>query len=143
MKNQNSFNQFVNLINDTRNLSKHFSRIHELCVHQLDPENVSKEEQSDFYFLHQTKRVIKKIEKLAFEPGGCVSQVESQNLTSLIKDCNGTLSQSLISSHNRVCHFIDLMHFTPKVQSSLYFVFETAKILQAIEAELNSPNNGE
>lgn len=143
MKNPISFNQFVNLVTDTRNLSKHFSRIHDLGVHQLNPDNVSKDEQSDFYFLHQTKKAIRKIEKLAFEPGASVSQVESQNLISLIKDCNGQLSDSLITSHNLVCHHIDLMHFTPKVQTSLYFVFETAKILQRIEAELNNPSNGE
>jgi len=138
MENQNSFNQFVNDATQVRNYSKHLFRIHELAVHQLNPDEITETEQSCFYFLYSTAKAIKKIEKKAIKKGVPVTEIESSKLIELIKSDSGQLSESLVISHNLVCHRLHLMHFTEKVQNSLYFVSEVVKHIKAIENQLKA-----
>lgn len=143
MKNLVSFNQFVTLVTTTRNLSKHLFRIHELAVHQLNPNEIDKEMQTCFYFLYATGKAVKQIEQKAIKQAVNVTEMDSSNLVELIKSDGGQLSESLVVCHNLICHRIDLMHFTPKVQNSLYFVSETVKELKSMEAEIKPELNGE
>jgi hypothetical protein len=137
MTNLNSFNQFINHVTQTRNLSKHLFRIHDLAVHQLNPDEITKEKQTCFYFINETAKAVKKIENKVIKQSIPISEIDCSKLVNTIKSDDGQLSESLVVCHNLVCHCIHLMHFTPKVQTSLYYVSETAKQIKVIEQEIN------
>jgi len=138
MENQNSFNQFVNDVTKVRKYSKHLFRIHELVVHQLNPDEITQDYQACFYFLYATAKTVKQIEKKAIKKGVPVSEIESSKLIELIKTNSGQLSESLVICHNLICHRIHLSHFTEKVQNSLYYLAEAANHIKAIEQEIKA-----